>query len=351
MSDLTTIAVVLTNDREVRAALEAFLVGLDCIMLTCTTAAAAINRCMAIDPALVIYHDPDSRYTQFARLLRHARSGDPPPTFQFVSSPQADRDGQATRVPPELATAIETCLSTRRGIRESGTYTVGGTSPFERLLKEAMSSVSSPRYGKALRARLTALRVAAENSRRRAAASAAGDILGSERSADDETIDHRTASGIRRSNRPYLSETRPSESQRVRVAHTPLVVLADDDIPLRKCLEEGLHAFGYKVLAANDGHTALGLCARHGPDAVVTAIDIPAIDGPQLIALLHHTVSVVPPVVILASDRDHAQIQGAASILYKPVEVERLVDAIDTAMVASAMLATARADASGNSYP
>lgn len=65
--------------------------------------------------------------------------------------------------------------------------------------------------------------------------------------------------------------------------HVPYkVLLIDDDITMRELSETWLKAAGFDVLVAGDGDQGLGLLRSAKPDAVVTEIDIPGMDGLEL---------------------------------------------------------------------
>ncbi|MDA1347495.1 MAG: response regulator [Chloroflexi bacterium] len=65
--------------------------------------------------------------------------------------------------------------------------------------------------------------------------------------------------------------------------HVPYkVLLIDDDITMRGLSETWLKAAGFDVLVAGDGEEGLTLFRSAKPDAVVTDIDIPGMDGFEL---------------------------------------------------------------------
>ena len=60
------------------------------------------------------------------------------------------------------------------------------------------------------------------------------------------------------------------------------VLIVDDEAPLRRVLEFKLKNSGYQVLIAQNGVQGLDLIKTEQPDAVVTDIMMPEMDGQQL---------------------------------------------------------------------
>ncbi len=60
------------------------------------------------------------------------------------------------------------------------------------------------------------------------------------------------------------------------------IVVAEDDEDLRELTTRVLRRAGHTVVATADGAQALAAVAAHGPDAVVSDIDMPAMSGVDL---------------------------------------------------------------------
>ena len=103
-------------------------------------------------------------------------------------------------------------------------------------------------------------------------------------------------------------------------AHSPLVLLVDDDDELRAMLGATLEAGGCRVLGARDGEEAWRVIARGRiPDVLVTDLRMPGLDGPALIRRLRPLYPVLA--IILISD----YLPEAASLARElPPDVERL---------------------------
>jgi CheY-like chemotaxis protein len=60
------------------------------------------------------------------------------------------------------------------------------------------------------------------------------------------------------------------------------VLIVEDEAPIRRVLEFKLKNSGYQVLIAKNGAQGLELIKTHQPDAVITDIMMPEMDGQQL---------------------------------------------------------------------
>ena len=82
---------------------------------------------------------------------------------------------------------------------------------------------------------------------------------------------------------PPVAPVRPKPDPR------PLVLIVDDDPDVRDMLELALGTLGVHTITAADGAEALTLARRRAPDAIVTDLFMPRLDGRQLIWCLRHT--------------------------------------------------------------
>ncbi|GAA5076950.1 response regulator [Lysobacter panacisoli] len=63
------------------------------------------------------------------------------------------------------------------------------------------------------------------------------------------------------------------------MAHTPCVLVVDDDRPTREMLVEALQTHGYRALQAGDGNAMRSELEREAPDIVLLDIRLPGEDG------------------------------------------------------------------------
>lgn len=61
--------------------------------------------------------------------------------------------------------------------------------------------------------------------------------------------------------------------------HAPLVLLVDDDAAIREWVVEGLEMSGFRAAAAADGEDALAQARALKPDVVLLDLQIPGVDG------------------------------------------------------------------------
>lgn len=67
---------------------------------------------------------------------------------------------------------------------------------------------------------------------------------------------------------------------------TATILVADDSLVVRAVVRSGLEGEGYLVIEAEDGPSALTQCRRHRPDVVLLDVEMPGLDGYQVLAEL-----------------------------------------------------------------
>jgi len=117
-----------------------------------------------------------------------------------------------------------------------------------------------------------------------------------------------------------------------------VVVIADDSISVRKFVGRILEKAGYTVKLASDGLEAAELVAQVGCHLVISDIEMPRMNGYELMAHLRQDpVTRRIPVLVVTSragakHRDRAMKEGAAAFLTKPVQEEQLLAVVDQLM-------------------
>ena len=113
------------------------------------------------------------------------------------------------------------------------------------------------------------------------------------------------------------------------------VLIVDDEAPIRRVLEFKLKNKGYQVLIAENGVQGLELIKAHQPDAVITDIMMPEMDGQQLCEQTNGMKQERPFLTIVVTCRiaqDEQQwINQLQDTLFmeKPFSPARLVECID----------------------
>ena len=111
----------------------------------------------------------------------------------------------------------------------------------------------------------------------------------------------------------------------------PAVLLVEDDFSLLDMFRRTLERAGFEVITATHGVTALSLFGEMAIDVVVTDIQLPQMDGFELIRRLKQDSPNVPIIAISGMDdspqfRDKALKCGAEAALTKPISRQHLVD-------------------------
>jgi two-component system response regulator HydG len=114
------------------------------------------------------------------------------------------------------------------------------------------------------------------------------------------------------------------------------VLVVDDEAGIRSALKQLLETKGFAVDVAEDGAAALERLSEHPPDVVVTDLDMPRMNGRELLAQLRERDADLP-VIVATSDVDlqsavAAMRAGAADYITKPVELDELVLSIGRAV-------------------
>ncbi len=106
-----------------------------------------------------------------------------------------------------------------------------------------------------------------------------------------------------------------------------VVLLIEDDQPIREGLERALTRRGHVVMQAEDGLGGLRSAVDELPDVVVLDLGLPDIDGRDLLRMLR-AVSEVAVIISTAQDGDQAAVEcldaGADDYLVKPYSAEQL---------------------------
>ena len=110
--------------------------------------------------------------------------------------------------------------------------------------------------------------------------------------------------------------------------NNPLILIVEDDAPIRNLITTTLKANEYKYLTALNGENAIMQASSHNPDIVLLDLGLPDIDGIEVIKKIR-TWSEMPIIVISARSEDNDKIEaldaGADDYLTKPFSVEELL--------------------------
>jgi PAS domain S-box-containing protein len=118
------------------------------------------------------------------------------------------------------------------------------------------------------------------------------------------------------------------------------VLLTDDQADNLRLVGEYLQAHGYEVAAAHSGHEALAQVAQVNPAVILMDIQMPDLDGLEVIRRLRAQAAwATTPIIALTAlampgDRERCLAAGASAYLTKPVRLQELVTTIQRLLTA-----------------
>lgn len=114
----------------------------------------------------------------------------------------------------------------------------------------------------------------------------------------------------------------------------PLIVVIEDDAGTRLLVSQVLKKEGLQVMTAEDGMQGLALIRQHKPDLVVSDIQMPLMDGFEMLDQVRNDPALAAtPVIFLTSLQDRSYIRlgmttGADDYLTKPFAPQELREAV-----------------------
>jgi chemosensory pili system protein ChpA (sensor histidine kinase/response regulator) len=139
-------------------------------------------------------------------------------------------------------------------------------------------------------------------------------------------------------NAPQPAEPSHDESE---AAARPLVLVVDDSLTVRRVTQRLLAREGYRVTLAKDGLDALARLAEETPDVILSDIEMPRMDGFDLVRNLRGDARWRElPVIMITSriahkHREHAAELGVNHYLGKPYAEEELLALIQRYLAAA----------------
>jgi DNA-binding response OmpR family regulator len=107
------------------------------------------------------------------------------------------------------------------------------------------------------------------------------------------------------------------------------ILVAEDNVNIRKLIATYLEAEGYRVLEAADGIEALDVCDRESIDLLVADIMMPGMDGYELVRSLRDSGYTLPVLMVTAKDEFDDKRQGFESgtddYMVKPVDLDEML--------------------------
>ena len=117
--------------------------------------------------------------------------------------------------------------------------------------------------------------------------------------------------------------------------HGQRLLLVEDDAILGEVMASQLRARAADVDLATDGLAALAAATSTDYDGIILDLDLPEMDGLQVLQLLRHTLQPMPAVVVVTArqqqeDEVLCRASGARAFFRKPVDIGQLVAQLQT---------------------
>lgn len=113
---------------------------------------------------------------------------------------------------------------------------------------------------------------------------------------------------------------------------SPRVLIVEDDPELREAITDTLELAGFNCQQAGDGEQALARLQQDVVDIVVTDVNMPGIDGHQLLVRLNQQSPGLPVVLMTAYGQVQKAVEairnGAVDYLMKPFDADTLVETV-----------------------
>ncbi len=114
-----------------------------------------------------------------------------------------------------------------------------------------------------------------------------------------------------------------------------LVLVIEDEQPIRRFLKASLTSEGYRIVEASSGEEGLKLAVQQPPDLVILDLGLPGIDGQEVLCQLREWLK-APILVLSARDQEQQKIAaldgGADDYVTKPFGVGELMARMRTAL-------------------
>ena len=115
----------------------------------------------------------------------------------------------------------------------------------------------------------------------------------------------------------------------------PKVLIVDDSLSVRNSLSQLMSDGGYRVVTARDGLEAVNMLEAEAPDIVLTDLEMPRMNGLDLVGYIRNSTQWNPlPVVMITSrtmakHRQQAEQAGVNTYITKPFSEDEVLASID----------------------
>jgi DNA-binding response OmpR family regulator len=113
----------------------------------------------------------------------------------------------------------------------------------------------------------------------------------------------------------------------------PLILIVEDDAPLRMLWRAALRLEGFETLEAGDGIEALRVLDQRTPDLVILDLGLPSLDGASVRQeLAAQAIGRDIPVIIVTGSAEDLAHLDVPCVLRKPVSIDELLRSIHRCM-------------------
>lgn len=109
------------------------------------------------------------------------------------------------------------------------------------------------------------------------------------------------------------------------------IMIVEDESDIQRYIARALKDFGTEFWLPQNGQEAYHMIIEQDmlPDLLITDIDMPVLDGFELIKKLSEKLSQMPPIIVITGNEHNASPArklGAESVILKPFHVDELLE-------------------------
>ncbi|MFK5970906.1 MAG: response regulator [Candidatus Marithrix sp.] len=111
-----------------------------------------------------------------------------------------------------------------------------------------------------------------------------------------------------------------------------IILVIDDEVAVRDLLQKELSKLGYAVATASNGEEGLRLAKKLRPDTILLDINMPGINGWQVLSLLKRNslLSDIPVIIVsIEADKQIGHAMGVTDYITKPIQQAQLAKVLD----------------------
>ena len=113
------------------------------------------------------------------------------------------------------------------------------------------------------------------------------------------------------------------------------ILVAEDDIHTLRVISVWLAQHGHEVIEAPDGCVALDLIRTAAPDVLITDVNMPGMDGLELIRQVRASGTRLLGIIVLTNRCDHSEIADGlegldVTLMAKPFSPRKLIQQVQT---------------------